>query len=108
MPDITLNGRSLDFTDSSNISVKYRANGELITKTAAEIIADSNGEQAQIQAIMGIGAGTAQTIKTGYVYENGIVQDTNGNSFPATHLLGTEIHYTSKVINTNLFNDVTP
>lgn len=105
--NITINSRTLNLVDETNVSVKLRVSGQVVTYTAAEILANAASEQTNIQAVVGLGAGTTEAIKTAYVTSGGIVQDTEGNNYPATYLLGKEIDYTTTLMNTNIFNDVT-
>lgn len=104
---ITINERTLNLVDETNVSVKLRVGGQVVTYSAAEIIANANSEQANIQAVVGLGAGTTESVKTAYVTSGGIVQDTEGNDFPTTYLLGKEIDYEADLMNTNFFKDVT-
>ena len=104
---ININSRTLNLVDETNVSVKLRVGGQVVTYTAAEIIANANSEQTNIQAVVGLGVDTTESIKTDYVYSSGIVQDTEGNDYPSTYLSGKEIDYAATLMNTNFFNDVT-
>lgn len=104
---ITINGRTLNLVDESNVKVKLRVSGQVVEYTAAEIIANASGEQANIQAVVGLGATTTGTVKTAYVKAVGIVQDTEGNDYPTTYPNGKEIDYTTSTTNSNIFLDVT-
>lgn len=107
--DLTINSRTLNLVnETANLKVKVRVSGVLKTFTGAEIVANAAGEQAAIQAVMGLGAGTIMTEKTAYVKDAGIVQDTDGNDYPSTYLSGKEIDYATKALNGNIFLDVTP
>lgn len=105
---ITINSRGLNLVDETNVSVKLRVSGQVVTYTAAEIIANAASEQTNIQAVVGLSATTTESIKTAYVKDGGgIVQDTEGGDYPSTYLSGKEIDYTTTLMNTNIFTDVT-
>lgn len=104
---ITINSQDLNLVDETNVSVKLRVSGQVVTYTAAEIIANAASEQANIQAVVGLGATTTEAHKTAYVKSGGIVQDTDGNDYPSTYLSGKQIDYTTTLMNTNFFNDIT-
>jgi len=106
--DLTINGRTLNLVDESNVKVKLRVSGQVVEYTAAEIIANAASELTNIQAVVGLGATTTSSVNTAYVKAVGIVQDTEGNDYPTTYLNGKEIDYTASTMNTNIFLDVTP
>lgn len=104
MPDISLGGRDLNF--AGTISVKYRKNGAVVTKTKAEIIANAAGEQTDIQAIIGIGADTITAEKLGYALNSaGAILDEDSNPYLNTWQTGKALQYTTIDMHGNIFTD---
>ena len=94
MPDFQSTTRQIDFTDNSNVTVKYKVGGVLKTKTAAEIIANANGEIAEIEAILGLTVDDIVNVDTAYAGGASAPLDEDDNAYKTTWETGKALKYT--------------
>lgn len=100
------NTRTLDFA-SADVKIRYVKNGVVTTHSVAELNADTD-LRAEILTASGVGAGTVEARKTGYVKDGSQnVLDTDGNILANTYLTGKQPDYTTENFNTVALRDTT-